>query len=134
MRATLGVATLIGLFGLAVTFGTLGRAFVSSSRLFHLGSIPTTVVAVVATVVLNNLPAASLLAAHPVSHPFALLVGLNLGPNLAVTGSLAWLIWLRAARAAGSRPSLARASRLGVLAVPASVAVALGALALTGHG
>jgi hypothetical protein len=26
-----------------------------------------------------------------VSHPFSLLVGLNLGPNLCVTGSLAWL-------------------------------------------
>jgi Na+/H+ antiporter NhaD/arsenite permease-like protein len=49
--------------------------------------------------VLNNLPAASLLAARAVSHPFSLLAGLNLGPNLCVTGSLAWLLWLRAAGA-----------------------------------
>jgi arsenical pump membrane protein len=45
----------------------------------------------------NNLPAASLLAARTPPHPFALLVGLNLGPNLFVTGSLAWILWLRAA-------------------------------------
>jgi arsenical pump membrane protein len=134
VRATLGLATLVGLFGLAVTFGTLGRVLAPSSRFFHLGSLPTAGVAVLATAVINNLPAAALLAAHRVSHPFALLVGLNLGPNLAVTGSLAWLIWLRAARSAGAAPSLARASRIGVLAVPASVVAALGALALTGHG
>jgi arsenical pump membrane protein len=73
-----------------------------------------------------------LLAARAVSHPFSLLVGLNLGPNLCVTGSLAWLLWLRAARGAGARPSLARASVLGLVAVPLSMAVALGALALTG--
>ncbi len=133
VRATLGLATLIGLFGLAVAFGTLGRALGTSSRLFHLGSIPTAGVAVLGSALINNLPAAALLAAHHVSHPYALLVGLNLGPNLAVTGSLAWLIWLRAARGAGTEPSLARASRVGVLAVPVSVAVALGALALTGH-
>jgi arsenical pump membrane protein len=65
-------------------------------------------------------------------HPFALLVGLNIGPNLFVTGSLAWILWLRAARAAGARPSVARAARLGALAVPLSIAAALGALALTG--
>jgi hypothetical protein len=41
----------------------------------------------------------------------------------------AWLLWLRAARSAGARPSLRRASLLGAVAVPASVVVALGALA-----
>jgi Na+/H+ antiporter NhaD/arsenite permease-like protein len=48
-----------------------------------------------------------------------------------VTGSLAWLLWLRAARAAGASPSLARASRLGAVVVPLSMAVALAALAIT---
>jgi arsenical pump membrane protein len=57
---------------------------------------------------------------------------LNLGPNLCVTGSLAWLLWLRSARAAGARPSRRRASMLGLVAVPASIAVALAALTVTG--
>ena len=79
----------------------------------------------------NNLPAASLLAARASPHPFSLLIGLNLAPNLFVTGSLAWILWLRAAQAAGVRPSIARASRLGAVTVPISMAVALGALALS---
>ena len=78
----------------------------------------------------NNLPAASLLAARATQHPFALLVGLNLGPNLFVTGSLAWFLWLRSARAAGANPSIAKASRIGAVAVPVSMAAALVVLAL----
>jgi arsenical pump membrane protein len=89
-------------------------------------------VAGLAAVVVNNLPAASMLAARTPPHPFALLIGLNLGPNLCVTGSLAWLLWLRSARNAGAEPSLARASRLGALAVPLSMAIAVAALTLTG--
>ena len=81
---------------------------------------------------LNNLPAASLFAARVPAHPFAILTGINVGPNLFVTGSLAWFLWLRAARTAGSRPSIAKASRRGVVAVPISMAGALGALVLTG--
>jgi arsenical pump membrane protein len=129
----LSLPVLIGLFGVAVALGTLGRAWSGPADLMgHLNGWATAGVAALATVVLNNLPAASLLAARAVSHPFSLLVGLNLGPNLCVTGSLAWLLWLRAARGAGARPSLARASVLGLVAVPLSMAVALGALTLTG--
>jgi arsenical pump membrane protein len=129
----LSLPVLVGLFGVAVALGTLGRAWSGpAAALGHLDGWATAGVAALATVVLNNLPAASLLAARAVSHPFSLLVGLNLGPNLCVTGSLAWLLWLRAARGAGARPSLRRASILGLVAVPLSMAVALGALALTG--
>ena len=59
----------------------------------------------VTSVLVNNLPAASLLAARQPPHPFALLIGLNVGPNLFVTGSLAWILWLRAAKAAGGVPT-----------------------------
>jgi arsenical pump membrane protein len=64
--------------------------------------------------------------------PYALLIGLNLGPNLFMTGSLAWILWRRAARTAGAQPSIAHASRLGIIAAPLSIAAALEALALTG--
>jgi arsenical pump membrane protein len=132
-RDVLGLPVLIGLFGVAVALGALGRAWSGPAVLLsHLGGWATAGVAALATAALNNLPAASLLAARAPSHPFALLVGLNLGPNLGVTGSLAWLLWLQAARRAGAEPSLLRASRLGVVAVPLSMALALGALALTG--
>jgi arsenical pump membrane protein len=129
----LGIPVLAGLFGLAVVLGTLGRVWAGPAILLsHLDAWATAAFAAAASVLVNNLPAASLLAARTPPHPFALLVGLNLGPNLFVTGSLAWILWLRAARAAGARPSVARAARLGGMAVPLSIAAALGALAVTG--
>jgi arsenical pump membrane protein len=129
----LGLPVLTGLFGLAVALGVIGRAWSGPADLLaHLGSVGTAATAGLTTVVVNNPLAASLLAARAPEHPFALIVGLNLGSNLCVTGSLAWLLWLRAARGAGARPSLRRASLLGAVAVPLSVAAALGALALTG--
>jgi arsenical pump membrane protein len=134
-RATdvLAAPVLVGLFAVAVALGTLGRVWSGPADLLsHLDSWGTAVVAAGSSVLVNNLPAASLLAARKPDHPFSLLVGLNVGPNLFVTGSLAWLLWLRAARSAGSHPSIAKASRLGVVAVPLSMAAALGALALAG--
>ncbi len=129
----LGLPVLVGLFGVAVALGTLGRAWSGPANLLsHLDAWGTAVVGAFASVVVNNLPAASLLAARVPPRPFALLVGLNIGPNLFVTGSLAWLLWLRAAKSAGARPSVAKASLLGVVAVPLAMAAALGMLVLNG--
>ena len=133
VAGTLGLPVLAGLLGIAVAAGTLGRTWAGPAVLpAHLGSWATVAVAAVTAVLINNLPAAALLAARTPPHPFALLIGLNLGPNLFVTGSLAWILWLRSARRAGTRPSVARASRLGGLAVPISMAAALAGLILTG--
>jgi len=129
----LGLPVLIGLFGIAVALGTLGRAWSGPSTLLsHLNSAATAALAAGAAVLVNNLPAAALLAARVPPRPYALLIGLNLGPNLFMTGSLAWILWRRAARTAGAQPSIAHASRLGTIAVPLSIAAALAALALTG--
>lgn len=129
----LGVPILIGLFGVAVIFGTIGRVWSGPAVLLsHLGMWPTGIVAALGSLLFNNLPVASLLAARAPLHPFALLVGLNLGPNLFVTGSLAWLLWLRAARKAGASPSIAMATRFGAIVVPTSMAAALAVLALKG--
>jgi arsenical pump membrane protein len=128
-----GVPVLVGLFGVAVALGTWGRLWSGPSTLLgHLDGWATAPFAGLVSVVVNNLPAASLLAARTPSHPFALLIGLNLGPNLFVTGSLAWILWLKAAQMAGARPSLARASRLGAIAVPLSMVAALAVLSARG--
>ncbi len=130
----LGAPLLIGLFGVAVAFGTLGRGWSGPAALLsHLGIWGTAGVAAGSSVLINNLPAASLLAARTPSHPFALPIGLNLGPNLFVTGSLAWMLWLRSARSAGVRPSLAKASRIGVVAVSLAMVVSLGLLTVMGN-
>ena len=128
----LGLPVLVGLFGIAVALGTLGREWSGPATLLgHLDGWGTAAVAAIASTLVNNLPAASLLASRHPTHPFALLIGLNLGPNLFFTGSLAWLLWWRSARVAGAEPSLRKASRLGLVIVPSSMAAALGVLALT---
>jgi Na+/H+ antiporter NhaD/arsenite permease-like protein len=131
--AVLGLPTLAGLFGVAVALGTLGRLWAGPAVLLsHLDLWGTAAAAAACSVLVNNLPAASLLAARPPAHPYALLVGLNLGPHLFATGSLAWVLWLRVARNAGAQPSVARATRIGAVAVPLSMAAAVALLALTG--
>ncbi len=129
----LGVPLLVGLFGVAVALGTLGRVWSAPATLLsHLDVWGTATLAAATSVLVNNLPAASLLAARTPDRPLALLIGLNLGPNLFVTGSLAWMLWLRAARSTGARPSIAKAARIGVIAVPLSMVAALGVLITTG--
>ena len=129
----LGLPVLIGLFGLAVALGALGRGWSGpATMLTHLDDWGTAAVAALLSVVVNNLPAASLLAARPPPHPYALLVGLNVGPNLFVTGSLAWVLWLRAARSAGARPDIRRTVTLGLVSVPPAIAAALLVLAAEG--
>ena len=129
----LGVPVLVGLFGLAVALGTLGRAWSGPATLLaHLDAWGTAFVAAGTSVLVNNLPAASLLAARQPPHPFELLVGLNVGPNLFVTGSLAWVLWLRSARGAGGRPEVKKASLLGLASAPLAIAAAVGVLVLGG--
>ena len=65
--------------------------------------VPTAIIGAVSAVFLNNLPAAAMLSAGPLHHGRALLIGLNVGPNFAVTGSLSAFLWLQTARASGVR-------------------------------
>ena len=129
----LGLPVLVGLFGVALALGTLGRAWSGAATLLaHLDAVGTATVAALSTVVVNNLPAAALLASRVPPHPFALLVGLDIGPNLFVTGSLAWILWWRTARSTGAVPPVRRAVVLGLITVPLSMAAALVLLAATG--
>lgn len=132
-RDVLGLPVLVGLFGIAVALGTLGRAWSGPSTLLtHLGPWATAGVAAGSTVLVNNLPAASLLSARSLTHPFSLLVGLNIGPNLFVTGSLAWVLWWRSARTTDARPSAMAAARLGLISAPLAIAAAMAVLTASG--
>jgi arsenical pump membrane protein len=84
---------------------------------------------------LNNLPAVLLLL--PLVAPvggaaavLAVLVGVNVGPNLTYVGSLATLLWRRVLRAHDVEPGLAEFSRLGAVSVPAGIVAGVGALSL----
>jgi arsenical pump membrane protein len=114
---------LVGVLALAVLLGALAR-WVSLGAL-HTGAWATAWIAVGAAAVVNNLPAAVLLSAHAPAHPRALLLGLDLGPNLVVTGSLSAIFWLQVARANGARPSIRRYSQLGVMLVPLTLVASL---------
>ena len=129
VRRTLNLPLLGGLFAVAVDLGTLGRVWSGPAQLLsHASSVVTAVVGAGASVVVNNLPAASLLAARAPAQPHALLIGLDLGPNLAVTGALSAVLWLQVGHAVKARPSMWRYTAAGVLVVPVSMALALASL------
>ena len=129
--AAVDLRALVGLFVLAVLLGGVGRWWNGPEHLLtQLGRWTTAPVAALSTVAINNLPAAVLFTPHAPPHARALLIGLNLGPNLAVTGSLSALLWLRVARSLGARPSVRTYSLVGLIAVPASIAAALAALSI----
>jgi arsenical pump membrane protein len=117
-------ALLLGVLGLAVLLGTVARA-VDFRLLEHAGRWETAWIAAGASVLVNNLPAAVVLSVHLPAHPRALLLGLDLGPNLAVTGSLSAVLWLQVARASGARPSVVRYTLLGLMLVPLTLVGAL---------
>lgn len=135
LRPRVEARVLLGLFIVSVALGTLARRWHGPASLVrHGGAVGAAAIGAGASVLVNNLPAASLLSAIRPPHPLPLLVGLDLGPNLLFTGSLSTYLWFRAARTAGARPSLARASLLGLALVPLTIAAALGALRLTDPG
>lgn len=116
---------LAGLLALAVLMGALARATSVGTLLAHSGRWATAWTAVAASVLVNNLPAAALLSAHLPAHPRALLLGLDLGPNLAVSGALSAVLWLQVARRDGERPSVLRYTLLGLVLVPLTLSASL---------
>ena len=83
----------------------------------------------------NNIPATLVLlpvmSAGPTGQLLALLVGVNVGPNLTYTGSLATLLWRRVVRAEDLEPSRGAFFRLGLLATPLALVLSTIALWLT---
>jgi arsenical pump membrane protein len=128
-RLTLGV--LASLFLLTIGFGTLARVWDGPALLLKSSGRPTTAaIAAIGSVLVNNLPAAVLFSAAPPRHSLALLLGLDLGPNLAITGSLSAFLWIQAARTANADASIATYTKLGALLMPLTLAGTLATLAL----
>ncbi|MBZ3665322.1 arsenic transporter [Pseudomonas monteilii] len=88
----------------------------------------------IASNLMNNLPAGLIagsmnsLVTLPQQATAALLIGVDLGPNLSITGSLATLLWLVAIRREGEHVSAWSFLRLGLLVMPPALAAALLAL------
>jgi arsenical pump membrane protein len=121
-----GPLSLAGAFVLTVALGTLARHWDGPAELIGGASGPETAgLAAISTVFVNNLPSAALYSAHAVDHSRMLLLGLNVGPNLAVTGALSALLWFRAAREVDARPSLLEFSRRGIPLALVAMAAAI---------
>ncbi|KZB88744.1 transporter [Amycolatopsis regifaucium] len=89
-------------------------------------------VAAVLANLINNLPAVLVLlplaTAGGTPVVLAVLIGVNLGPNLTYVGSLATLLWRRILHRHDARPRLGEFTRLGLLTVPASIVLAVAGL------
>jgi arsenical pump membrane protein len=138
---TLGlVAALFVLVDAVESIGALKITQAALHAAEQLGTIAGPLVTASCVAVLNNLvnnlplgliAGSTLAATH--SHGLitdAVLIGVDLGPNLSVTGSLATILWLLALRKEGLDVSAMDFLKVGLLAMPAAlVASMLGAFA-----
>jgi arsenical pump membrane protein len=125
-------AFLVFVLALGVVVGAASQHGLSSavdSVLPHGTALPAlmlvaAVSAVVANV-LNNLPATLIIlpvaAASGPGAVLAMLVGVNVGPNLTYVGSLATLLWRRIVHAHDQETDMGEFTRLGLLTVPAAL-------------
>jgi arsenical pump membrane protein len=128
-----GPLALVTLFAISVLLGLLARVWSGPTDLLASASPwETCAIGALAAIGVNNLPAAVLLSAAPPPHPRALLLGLNLGPNLAVSGSLSSYLWFKAARNAGAQPSPLRFTKVGAPLAVAAMLAGLATIALVG--
>jgi arsenical pump membrane protein len=96
------------------------------------------VIAAFASNLLNNLPTGLVAATVgqnadvPLQVMSGLLIGVDLGPNLSVTGSLATILWLIALRREGEAVTAWQFLKLGIVIMPPALLAALAALAAIG--
>jgi arsenical pump membrane protein len=136
----------LGLVVRALVGNGLGTAI--AHVLPHGSSLPAllAIAAIAAAIanLVNNLPAVLVLLAAITSigggpgPVLAILIGVNIGPNLTYAGSLATLLWRRLLAERNHELNLGEFTRLGVATVPACLLLATAALwlalRLTGQG
>jgi len=123
----------LGVVVLAVRNGPVGDgvAHLVPERADLLGLLAVAGLAALLANVLNNLPATLVLVpltAHSPGLLLAVLLGVNIGPNLTYVGSLATLLWRQVLHAHDHTPSAGRFVRLGLATVPACLVVGVAAL------
>jgi arsenical pump membrane protein len=110
--------------------GALGHLVPTATSLPDLLAVAA--LAAVLANVINNLPAVLVLL--PLTAPvgpgavLAVLLGVNIGPNLTYAGSLATLLWRRIVHDHDTDVDLVEFTRLGLLTVPAALTLAVLAL------
>ncbi len=119
----------VGLFVLATAVSVASRYWHLAGHLIGgAGTWQTAGVAAASSNLINNLPAAAMLSATFPAHPYSLLLGLNLGPNLSVVGALSSILWLKVSRREGATPAAWTFTKVGVIV---TVATLVGGLLVT---
>jgi arsenical pump membrane protein len=122
--------------GLIGTISTLLHEAAERSTILAAWSAGIT--AAFASNLINNLPTgliagSAVQSAHvPNQITRAILIGVDLGPNLSVTGSLATILWLTALRREGQTVGVGAFLKLGVVVMPPALLLAIGAALLFG--
>jgi arsenical pump membrane protein len=125
-----------GLFVLVEAVNGAGALSMARDALAKAGPMSAAFGAAMLSNVVNNLPvgliAAGAIHAAQVADAVrdALMIGVDLGPNLSVTGSLATILWLVAIRREGEDVTFRQFLRYGALAMPPALVLAVFALSL----
>jgi len=132
-----------GLFILMEAMVFVGALRYTATALAWVGKLPTVLGALITgsvvglgNNVINNLPlgliaGSTLNSAHMQGAiQNAVLIGVDLGPNLSVTGSLATILWLIAMRREGLHVGFAIFFKVGMIAMPVALGLALVSAAL----
>ena len=135
------LALVAGLFVLVAGLGQTGLISALTQELqSHAHAAPRATAwgagAIVAFVsnLMNNLPAGLIAGTAVNSGPMpedvrsAIAIGIDLGPNLSITGSLATILWLMALRREGEHVSAWQFLRVGAVAMPLALVAALACL------
>ena len=128
------LAALFVLLDAVVRGGFVAWTLTELERALRHGSLATITAAAAGTALLsnlfNNLPVA-VVAAYIVERinapqlAYPLIVGVDVGPNLITSGSLATILWMTILRGYGVRIKLLDYLRVGALVVPAALAVSV---------
>ena len=139
-----GVLPLVaGLFVLVEALALTGVVGLLAKNLEHWAQTAPTqatwgagLLVAIACNLVNNLPAGLIagsvghLASLPEHTTHALVIAVDLGPNLSITGSLATVLWLIAVRREGQHVSAWAFLKLGALVMPPALIAALAAVQL----
>lgn len=137
------IALVAGLFIMVDAVESMGALTLTQTALLWAQQLPlaagafvTSFVVGVANNLVNNLPlgliaGATLHAAHIKGLiANAVLIGVDLGPNLSVTGSLATILWLSALRKEKLEVSFWKFLKVGILAMPVALFLSVGSAIL----
>jgi len=128
-------ALLLGLFALfdaVARAGFVRWALRAIESVAHSGNLALDAIVAAGSAVvsnlLNNLPvavaASHVIAGAPTEHvAYPAIVGVDLGPNLTTAGSMATLLWLAMLRKRGVSVNAFEYFKLGIVVVPATIAV-----------